>query len=287
MKLFIVIPVFNRISHTRKCLEAFEKQNFKDFTIILVDDGSTDGTGETVATRFPWVHRIEGNGNWWWTRSVNEGIKTALDMGATHILLINNDVWIAPNYIESLLEATNNNPFALIGSLNITMNTPHRIFSAGVKKFNPITFKETKYYQPFSEYKPSHGKIVPSSALNGRGTLVPVAVFDKIGLFDQKYMPQYGADFDFSMRAAKAGYPSLMSYDAIVYGDTEETGAGKPFMKQSLGKFLKSYLNPYSQTSYRMWATFVWRHGNKILFPFTFGLVLTKMLVSYLKNNIK
>jgi len=287
MSLFVVIPVFNRIVHTIKCLEAFEKQSYRPFSLILVDDGSTDGTGNIVATRFPWVHRIEGDGNWWWTRSVNEGIKEALGMGATKILLMNNDVWFDRSYLQNLMKAAENNPDAVIGSLNLTMQEPHRVFFAGISNINKVTFTEEKYCRPFSEYVPSRNKTLPSSALNGRGTLIPAKVFDSTGLLDQQLMPQYGADFDFSMRAAKAGFKTLICYDAIVYGDTEETGAGKPFMKQGIGKFLKSYLNPYSQTSYQMWAAFVWRHGFKILFPFSYPLVLTKLLISYVKNNSK
>ena len=287
MKLYVVIPVFNRIQHTTRCLQTLERQSCGNFTIVLVDDGSTDGTARLIEKRFPWVQRIAGNGSWWWTRSVNEGIRTALHMGATHILLMNNDVWLNTDYVANLIQAANEKPGALIGSLNLTMETPHRIFFAGIKKINPITFKETRYHRLFAPYQPNFSGLHPSAALNGRGTLIPAEVFDRIDLFDEKKMPQYGADFDFAMRARKAGFKSYISYDAIVYGDTAETGQGKPYMQQSHMRFLKSYFNPHSQTSYRLWAVFVWRHGIKPLFPFSWSLVMVKFWAAHLKNNQK
>ena len=65
MKLYVVIPVFNRIQHTTRCLQTLERQSCGNFTIVLVDDGSTDGTARLIEKRFPWVHRIAGNGSWW------------------------------------------------------------------------------------------------------------------------------------------------------------------------------------------------------------------------------
>ncbi|MGV8828194.1 MAG: glycosyltransferase family 2 protein [Breznakibacter sp.] len=285
MSLFIVIPVHNRLQHTTRCLQALEKQLFLHYTIVLVDDGSTDGTAELINSRFPWVHRLAGDGSWWWTRSVNHGIREALKLGASHILLMNNDVWLDPDYLTQLMTAAGTKPGALIGSLNLTMESPHRIFFSGIKKTNRATFRQTRHHRLFAPYQPELKGLPPSAALNGRGTMIPVEVFDRIGFFDEKRMPQYGADFDFAMRARKAGFETLISYHAIVYGATEATGAGKPFVHQPHWQFLKSYLNPYAQTSYRLWAAFVWRHGIKPLFPFTFPLVLIKLWVAHLKNH--
>lgn len=287
MKLYIVIPVFNRIQHTIICLESLKKQSRDDFNIILVNDGSTDATAKTVAQQFPDVHLVDGDGNWWWTRSVNEGIKAALAMGADHILLMNNDVWLPENYIDEMIQATKEKPRSLIGSINITMERPHRIFFSGVRSINRITFKEYRYHKLFTPWQQEMKGFFASEALNGRGTLIPIGVFDKIGLFDQEKMPQYGADFDFAMRARKAGFSTFVNYNSIVYSFTDATGAGKPFIKQPCIHFLRSYINPYSQTSGKMWAVFVWRHGIKFLFPFSWSLVLAKMMIAYLKNNLK
>ena len=65
--LFIVIPVHNRKHFTRDCLLSLRKQTFQNFTIIVIDDGSSDGTGEMIQKEFPEVVLLHGDGNLWWT----------------------------------------------------------------------------------------------------------------------------------------------------------------------------------------------------------------------------
>jgi GT2 family glycosyltransferase len=65
---------------------------------------------------------------------------------------------------------------------------------------------------------------IASSVLSGRGVLIPIELFKKIGLYDQMLFPHYGADIDFSIRASKAGYKLLVSLNAIVYSHVKSTG---------------------------------------------------------------
>ena len=71
--LFIVTPVFNRKFTT--IIKIFKRTNFKDFKVIIVDDGSTDGTSKMIKNDFPKVILIETEGNLWWSESTNLGIK--------------------------------------------------------------------------------------------------------------------------------------------------------------------------------------------------------------------
>src|SRR5689334_808401 len=92
--VYIVIPVYNRLNFTKKCLAAIHRQNYKHFTVVLVDDGSTDGTAKYVSRRFPEVVIISGNGKWWWTRSMYEGVKYAIQNSSNkkdYVLEMNND----------------------------------------------------------------------------------------------------------------------------------------------------------------------------------------------------
>jgi len=60
--------------------------------------------------------------------------------------------------------------------------------------------------------------------LPGRGTLVPVECFRTVGLFDERRLPQYGADYEFSVRASRSGYRLLMQFGSPVYSVVEATG---------------------------------------------------------------
>ncbi|HZG23054.1 MAG TPA: glycosyltransferase, partial [Chitinophagaceae bacterium] len=99
IRLAIVIAVHNRKNTTLQCLQQLARQTFQDFSIIVVDDGSADGTSAAIRQFFPSVTVINGTGNWWWTRSVNEGIRYALDQHASHVLLLNDDTYFTSDYL--------------------------------------------------------------------------------------------------------------------------------------------------------------------------------------------
>ena len=69
--VYIVIPCFNRKKLTRGCLQALENQTYKDFKVIVVDDGSTDGTANMITREFPETILLFGDGNLFWTGATN------------------------------------------------------------------------------------------------------------------------------------------------------------------------------------------------------------------------
>src|ERR1044071_9943972 len=97
--IYIIIPVHNRLEATRRCLESLRNQMFTRFQILLVDDGSTDGTSEFVKENYPDVMLLTGDGNLWWTGAINLGIRYALLRGSANdaVLVINNDVEVYPD----------------------------------------------------------------------------------------------------------------------------------------------------------------------------------------------
>ena len=101
MIFHVVIPVFNRIQLTTRCLESLLAQTDKGMDIIVIDDGSTDGTSEVIPERFPEVQIIAGDGTLWWSGAVNLGIQQALLSAAPedYILLVNNDTYFDPIFL--------------------------------------------------------------------------------------------------------------------------------------------------------------------------------------------
>jgi len=97
--LYIIIPIFNRIEYTKGCLLSLYKQTYKNFKIVVINDGSTDGSGKVLERDFPSVHVINGDGNLWWTAATNLGVKFALKNGADYILTLNNDTIATPDFL--------------------------------------------------------------------------------------------------------------------------------------------------------------------------------------------
>ncbi len=215
--IYIVIPVFNRKSLTRGCLASLRNQNYSDFTVIVVDDGSTDGTSEMIREEFPDVVLLHGDGDLWWVGSINKGIQHALDVcqADDYILVINDDLTVSPNYLSNLLATAHQHEGAIIGSVETTMDAPRTIKSGG-GRVNWATAKYSRLNKGQNLDEFPNGFAVEVSKLTGRGTLFSSQVFRDVGLYDNLHFKQCG-DTELPVRAKlKNGYKLVVSYDAVV-----------------------------------------------------------------------
>ena len=250
--IYIVIPVFNRREITLNCLALINKQSYNHLNVVVVDDGSTDGTTNAIRENFPKTHIVKGNGNWWWTKSVNEGCKYALLEGAEAIVLMNDDVRFDTDYFQKLIDTVNLYPGSIMGSISLTVEKPHKIFFSGIKGRNCFTAKATKYHKQFETYdKDRVNGVHKTHVLPGRGLYIPSHVFDKIGFFNEKKLPQYFADFDFTNRAKRNGINVYINWDLIIYSFWKDTGKGALYVKQKFIDFLIAFTNKYSHRSVR------------------------------------
>ena len=242
--IFIIIPVFNRKEFTRNCLYSLSKQTYKDYKIIIVDDGSTDGTFQMIENEFPEVHMIKGDGNLWWAGATNEGVEYVFKIckcdHSDYILTLNNDLEVSENYLETLVSNARKNNRSILGSVSVD------IMNHDLMNFCGITWNEFvgKYYLKAKDYNFSYSELISkkefidSDMLPGRGTLIPVPVFTEIGLYDSQNFPQYAADEDFALRARKKGWNLLIPTTAFVKSHINETGADTENVRFSL-KYLK------------------------------------------------
>ncbi len=217
IKLFIIIPVYNRKEYTKKCLLSLRNQTYKGFEIVVVDDGSTDGTSEMVGREFPEVTVLQGDGNLWWTGAINLGIRHSLERSSDGdlVLVINNDLEVPKNYLENLVSFARQYKNALVGSVVVDINHTDQILFGGVN-VNWDTAKQrlVNKNERLSSFHKSY--FVESDFLTGRGTLVPVEVFKQIGLYDDRHFQQCG-DTELPLRAVKKGYRLLVFYGAVIF----------------------------------------------------------------------
>jgi GT2 family glycosyltransferase len=259
-----------------------------EMSIIAVVDGSTDGTLEMLESEYPEVSIVHGSGHWWWAKSINEGCKFALKKGNDAVLLMNDDTEIEENYVETLLNKAEQQPDAIIGSLNITRTKPHKIYFSGVKKIVWWKAKSVRYHSIFAPYDNHLTGLQPSILLMGRGMLIPVSAFEKIGFFDQQSFPQYKADMDFALTAHENNIKTFISWDSIVYSHLELTGKGVTYKKQSLFAFLKSFFQENSMTNLVHSFRYYRKHCPVYLLPFSFFVDKLRLIYSFLKRrNIK
>jgi GT2 family glycosyltransferase len=223
MKLWVCIPVHNRIQLTLQCLESLYKQDINDYEVVMCDDGSTDGTAEEVARRYPGIQVLYGDGNLWWTGAVNRCVEHALAKASAGdcIVTLNNDLEVRPDYLRRLYDAAKRYPKSLITSVVYDIDNG-KLVSPGYRQ-NWITGAAAAI-NPEADHLPDDPDVAWITHASGRGTLIPVSVFHRVGFFDEKHLPHYGADYDFSYSARRSGFDVYVCFSARVYSHIAETG---------------------------------------------------------------
>ncbi|MHA4809792.1 glycosyltransferase family 2 protein [Flavitalea flava] len=306
IKIGALIPTFNRVKSLQNCLQCLKEQDFKGNLVpIVIVDGSTDGTLDMLEKEFPRAVVVKGDGNWWYTKCINEGIKMAILLQCNFVLTLNDDLNFDADYVSILLrDYDRGGPGSVIGSISLSLGLPHIITFSGVSKIN-YTLKESNYIPKFSilseaaladlkkETFPGRKKVPlpglkPSIVLSGRGILYPITIFDQLGLYDENLV-QYSSETDFTYRASKNGIPVYISFNAVVYENVQLTSAGAVYNNPSLKTLYKSFKNVYSINSFRKIRYYSIKHrgglsGNLIALLRTMG-VLKNYVQLKLKNK--
>jgi len=211
----VVVPVHNRAKTTLRFLRYFTKSSYKNYKIVIVDDGSTDDTSKLVKAKYPQVVMLKGKGDLWWAGATNRGVRYALRNKFTHVLTINDDAIVDKNYLRTLVDCAKKKPNAIIGSL-ILQENKKKIWALGLTlDFSKFYFGRLNFYNKSTKSvlkkikNPYH-----VNSLTGDGTLIPTEIFKTVGLYDEKNFPQYVSDVEFTVRAGKRGFSSFVCLGA-------------------------------------------------------------------------
>ncbi len=229
-KIGIIIPIYNGLDFTKKCLynlyDSFKLNNIPDneIDIIIVDDGSTDGSNKWISDNYPKVNILEGTGDLWWSGAMNMGARYSIEqLKNEYILLWNNDILTDKNYFSELLRLVGSeDKNVIIGSKIFYDSEFTKIWAMG-GIFNRQTGR--KYLIAFDRTDSSaFSEVVDADWLPGMGTLVHKDVIRKIGLWDETAFPQYHGDSDFTFRAKLAGFKIKVYPRLRIYNDKEQSG---------------------------------------------------------------
>jgi glycosyltransferase involved in cell wall biosynthesis len=252
-----IIPVRNRLKFTSKILQSLATQSNKkidaaiNLRIIVVDDGSTDGTIEFIEKQFSEVCLIKGDGSLWWTGAVSKGMKYAIEtLNADYILWLNDDIYLPENLMNLLAQKIYSNPGfeGIIGGVIFAQDYPSWIAFGGVKSGRPI-----RSLEDFGARME-----IPVDTLNGNLVLIPANIPKKIGLPDAKKFAHYGGDYEYFVRAKSAGFPITLCRDFA---------AVTPFDEQDVIR----YMHPRLQ----------WKLTSKLKIKFKILMGLTSLKTNY------
>ena len=283
--VYIVIPVHNRRWYTQGCLDCLAQQTYRAFTTIIVDDGSSDGTAEMIATEFPDVVVLRGDGNLWWTKAINKGVQYALDhtdkLALDVVLTLNDDLTFGPDYLASLMANYEANKPCLIGSVVVDIKNPDYLEYAGAScnYFTAKGIRTSAVFQNSYHRLANAHAVLPTDDLSGRGTIIPLSVFEAIGLYDERNFPHYMADIELSVRARRRGYQLFVSVGSVIHNHMDATRNKKQSWMAFLGGFFSFKSPNYLRSRY----TFAVRHTpmKQLYFLLDLGRITTGFMLNH------
>jgi GT2 family glycosyltransferase len=291
MNIVAILPTFNRIEQLKIIIKQILSQKLDknvSLSIVVVVDGNIDNTFEILSKDFPEVHTVLGDGNLWYTKSMNLGFLYAQKFNPNYILTLNDDIEIHTDYISTLISdfVIQRNKNCILGSISISNDESKLIHFAG----DLITGSGIFSYKPIIsslkiKYSKSiHNGIYECANLPGRGMFIPNDLLIKLKYFDQN-LPQYGSDTDFCIRAKKMGIKILISWNAVIKANIGMTRVRSESNGESYFIFLKDLFNIHSHYSLQKYIYLVYKHSNPFLLLYKVPLYIVQCLYNIYKSN--
>ncbi|MDA9555551.1 glycosyltransferase [Pelobium sp.] len=271
IRLGLVLPIHNRknitinsLNNIHSAIRYYERNGLKNLIIdiIVVDDGSIDGSGDWIKSNRPEVILINGDGHQWWSGSINMGAKYAVrNLNCSHVLLWNDDTICKEDYFCQLELVVLSNAIyqtSILVSKIFWLNESNNLFNFGCL-YSKMTGKKTliglNQKDIFKEIK----KIDWSG---GMGTLIPANILEEVNYFDNINFPQYHGDIDFFLRAKEKGHSAYSIPNLTIYNDKETTGmnVAKSMKDLKLMLFSNRSIYNFKQNFY-----FNRRHSNTLI----------------------
>lgn len=252
-RLWVILPVFNRIKKTYEFIDALKSQAGIVPRLVLVDDGSTDGTSEMAQKAYPAAIIVHGNGNLWWAGGVQAGFDAIRSIAAPDdvVCIINNDVSVDISYFRRGFESAKDG--YIIGSKILCSNGDIDVgfFYDSLRLL----------FSPASEAE-------KLNCLSTCGIFFKWSMLSVVGEFYPKILPHYLSDYEFTYRAHCVGVALLVDDKLLIKRDSTTTGYHPQLMGASLFENFKLIFSKRSAANPFFWSVFIWLTNRWWVFPF-------------------
>jgi GT2 family glycosyltransferase/glycosyltransferase involved in cell wall biosynthesis len=196
--------------------------------VIVVDNGSGDGSAASLRAALPGVTHLASAQNLGFSAGLNLGIRHALERGAHLVLLLNADVLLPADAIARLREVLERHPeVGIVGPVLLARGDPRRVASTGLA-FSPRTGRMRHIDHGIPSAGLDLGECLTRDAVSGAAVLVRREVFERAGLFAEDYFFSF-EEIDFAARARRIGFTTALAGRARAYHEgSRSIGAASP-----------------------------------------------------------
>ncbi|MDH3255966.1 MAG: glycosyltransferase family 2 protein [Acidobacteriota bacterium] len=243
-----IVLNYNGKDITLQAIESLLAMTYENFRVLHVDNGSTDGSFETVADAFPQVMNLRIETNRGAARGLNFGFKAAYERGFDYLMILNNDIGVEPDMLDELVAVMESDPS--IGAVQPKMFyfwDRERIWSAGgILRFYVAPTRERGMGE-IDRGQYDHTEEV--DYVNGVALLTSRKVFEEVGYFDPTFNLA-GEDADWCARMKKKGHRPVYVHRAILYHMVSyTTGSYVPRRTYWTGRSLSLFVRRYASLS--------------------------------------
>lgn len=258
--VFVLLPVHNRREITRKFIACLVAQTHPRTQLIVIDDGSTDDTAAMVMRADPKAVIIKGNGNLWWSGSMQRGYEWLLRHGPADddvVLLANDDIGFEPDLLKRAVSCLDAQPYALLGARLLDRNNDVPLETGVHANLRRFTFRTVRPEENID--------CLPTRALFLRWSDMR-----RLGGFHPRLLPQYWADYEYTLRARRFNLRCVTRGDVTIRANMETTGqhdldalTGWKFLRCLFS--VKTPLNPVYRTCFVLLASsWLWKPVNVV-----------------------
>ena len=222
-RVAIVVLNWNGWQDTIACVASLQALTYGNFEIVLVDNGSTDGSVAHIVRALPAVTLLQSGANLGFGGGCNVGIRHALAQGADYVWLINSDATVDPGALTALVRVAERNPaLGSVGSVIYEAGQPSQVQLWGGGRVNLWLGRSNHCVRPG-----------PISFISGASVLLRRDALEQVGLFDEASFFMYWEDTDLGFRLARAGWQLAVAEDSrIWHKQSASLGLGNPLLDE-------------------------------------------------------
>ncbi|MBC7227213.1 MAG: glycosyltransferase family 2 protein [Thermoflexales bacterium] len=224
----VVVLNWNGLGDTLGCLKSLSHLDYPRYRVLVVDNGSTDGSPSVIRERFPGIEVMETGRNLGYAGGNNIGVKYALQNGADYVFIVNNDTEFHPRILTRLVETAEAHPRAgAVGPKIYYHSSPQRVWFAG----GVINWRHGFTYNLGTDQE-DHGQskeVRPVDFLAGCALLIRRETWERVGPFDARFF-MYWEEVDWCVRARRTHYELLLVPEATMWHKTLPHQTHSPYI---------------------------------------------------------